>query len=198
VAFWVPQTLPDLGQPVNYSYTLTWSSWSPDDKLPPAGYVSATRTAAGRQEHSRKFIVDFKGGDLDNLKGNTPIQAEASVGQGARLLERSMRTRTALAAGFTILPDDQVALQRVLLQPPPITCALPQAGTDALTETLATLPAKEYSEVQGQGVPVPGGGGPGQSRAQPPAAARSVPPAGGPARFMAYVPAAGVPPPASL
>jgi glucans biosynthesis protein len=140
VAFWVPAALPAIGEPVNLAYTLTFSSWEPEDKLPPAGYVVATRTAAGRQEQSRKFIVDFKGGSLDKLKGNTPIQAEVSVGQGARLLEQQLMKNSEDGGWrlvFTILPDDQGTLQRVLPsnRPPIDLRAFLKQGNDALTET---------------------------------------------------------------
>ncbi len=60
--FWVPNQLPEIGEPINLNYTIYWYV-SPPKKL---GYVVATRTNL-LKEGDRQFLIDFKGEKLDTF-----------------------------------------------------------------------------------------------------------------------------------
>jgi periplasmic glucans biosynthesis protein len=86
VAYWVPEHPPAPRRPLSFSYVLFAYLASPD--WPPGGRVIATRSGtahmAPEQGHfapgSRRFLVDFAGGDLDGLAATQPVKAEARVG----------------------------------------------------------------------------------------------------------------------
>lgn len=83
VAYWLADRLPPLDEPITFSYVLSWCSPSePTDGL---GRVVATRSASAKGD-SRKIVVDFKGGKLDDLPAQLPSEApvEAAISTGER------------------------------------------------------------------------------------------------------------------
>lgn len=88
VAYWVPEHAPVAGKPLSFAYVLYAYTSAPD--WPPGGRVIATRSGAptlGPNEGhfaagSRRFLVDFAGGDLDGLNATQPVKAEMNVGNG--------------------------------------------------------------------------------------------------------------------
>ncbi|MEX0759207.1 MAG: glucan biosynthesis protein D, partial [Tistlia sp.] len=76
VAFWRPQTLPALGQPLSLAYRLHWVA---DNPYPAGdnGRVLSTRIGRGgvpgqeRPKGVKKFVVDFAGGPLGGLGRET-------------------------------------------------------------------------------------------------------------------------------
>jgi glucans biosynthesis protein len=84
VAYWVPDAPLVPGQPFNFSYLLTAYLTSP--VWPPGGRAIATRTAsvnAHPGDNSRRFLIDFSGGDLDGLGASQPVQAQISARNGS-------------------------------------------------------------------------------------------------------------------
>ena len=66
VAFWRPsQPLPAQAE-YRFTYRLHWC-WTPPS-VPSAATVAATRVGAGREKGSRRFVIDFVGGRLADLK----------------------------------------------------------------------------------------------------------------------------------
>ena len=79
VSYWVPSTHLQPHRPVNFTYLLSAYAYSP--RWPPGARAVATRTSAvrGRNDNSRRVLIDFAGGDLDTLIANQPVKAELSA-----------------------------------------------------------------------------------------------------------------------
>ena len=73
VAYWVSDQLPPKGEPIVFSYVLSWHLPTENPEEP--GRVIATRTASGKEDGFRKIIIDFKGGKLDKLPSQLPSEA---------------------------------------------------------------------------------------------------------------------------
>jgi len=86
VAFWNPAQKPQPGQELLFGYVLHWCRTPPVQ--PPLARVVATRTGAGgivgqkRQYESRRFAVDFLGGDLALLDPQTVVEPVITASRG--------------------------------------------------------------------------------------------------------------------
>ncbi|MGC8492926.1 MAG: glucan biosynthesis protein [Syntrophobacteraceae bacterium] len=82
VSYWVPEDKPLPGKPVSFSYEIKWGP--PETAEPPFGRVIATRTGAGvgKQQGTRMYLIDFKGGELDTIPPDATLQADLSAGGG--------------------------------------------------------------------------------------------------------------------
>jgi glucans biosynthesis protein len=89
VAFWVPSTLPEIGEPLTFDYRMSWHYFS-DGGRPPAGRAVATYTAKGKAEESRKFVIDFQGGQLETLAPDAPPEGIVTVGPNAKVVEQQL------------------------------------------------------------------------------------------------------------
>ncbi len=89
VAFWVPATPPPVGKPISFDYRMSWHYFA-DGHRPPAGWVVASRTAEGKTAGTRKFVVDFTGGELASLSADQPLEAAVHVGSNATLIEQQL------------------------------------------------------------------------------------------------------------
>lgn len=87
VAFWIPAEPARAGEAREYSYRLIWGDLNPEQN-PSLAYVAETRGGVGgvsgveNAANFRKFVIDFKGGDLAALPAGTPIDVLATVGGG--------------------------------------------------------------------------------------------------------------------
>ncbi|HWO10983.1 MAG TPA: glucan biosynthesis protein, partial [Polyangiaceae bacterium] len=88
---WVPDVLPERGQPLEVGYRLHVGS--ADDVQGPAARVAATRV--GRTEHGFRFLVDFVGPGLLRAEG---VEAVVTL-NGGRILEQHVE-RNAFADGI--------------------------------------------------------------------------------------------------
>lgn len=87
VAFWIPAEPVKAGDAREYRYRLTWGDLMPKDGEPLA-HVVETRGGQGgvsgvdNAATLRKFVIDFKGGELDTLPAESEfeVKAEASAG----------------------------------------------------------------------------------------------------------------------
>jgi periplasmic glucans biosynthesis protein len=87
VAFWNPTAKPQRGQELVFGYRLYWCRYNP--ALSPLAQVEATRDGIGGivgQKHSyfsRRFAVDFAGGDLSLLGEEARIEPVISASRGS-------------------------------------------------------------------------------------------------------------------
>jgi glucans biosynthesis protein len=88
VAFWIPAEPALAGTAREFSYRMIWGNLDPETN-PAMAYVAETRAGAGgvsgveNAANLRKFVVDFKGGELDSLPPETPIDVLATAAGGA-------------------------------------------------------------------------------------------------------------------
>ena len=85
VAFWAPDTLPAVGEPIEFEYRLHWFI---DQIRPPSGYVVATRHGHSKTHEPdlERFVVDFDGPYLNKQGADPLIEQVVSAGDGARLV----------------------------------------------------------------------------------------------------------------
>jgi len=133
VAFWCPEKLPAVGEPIEVEYRLHWHR---EQALPPAGFVRATRhgKSAYYEPGLHRFIVEFDGRELQASAADTKMEHLISVGEGAKLNHSTLQ-KNALngtwRVAFTIRPDASG-------RPVELRCFLRQ-GSDAVTETWSYL-----------------------------------------------------------
>ena len=87
VAYWVPEAKVEPKKSIPFSYLL--SAYTHSTARPPGGRVVSTRTGgilAGANGQAlvnvRRMVVDFAGGDLDDLYAAQPVQAQISANGG--------------------------------------------------------------------------------------------------------------------
>lgn len=107
VAFWVPDTLPAPGEPVELEYRLHWFL---DQVKPPAGQVVATRhgRTVTHEADLERFFVDFTSTFLKNQNSDPSIEAVVTVGEGAKLVHSIVQKNPynqTWRAAFAIKPD---------------------------------------------------------------------------------------------
>lgn len=132
VAFWNPDRPVKAGDELNYSYRLHWCEKSPF--RPPLAEVLATRIGIGgtvgqkRPYYSRKFVIDFVGGDLPMLSPKAQVEAviTASKGRVENVSARALRVITGRRAIFDLKPEGT--------DPVDLRCFL-RIGGATLTET---------------------------------------------------------------
>ena len=112
VAFWNPETPPQPGQELLYSYRLHWGTQTPVE--PNLAHVAATRVGIGgvvgkkRTYYSERFAVDFTGGDLSLLGKDAKLEPVITVSRG-KVEVTSVRPLYAIdgyRAMFDWVPDD--------------------------------------------------------------------------------------------
>lgn len=88
VAFWIPGDPVKAGDSREFHYRLVWGDLLPQAESPLA-YVAETRAGQGgisgveNAASLRKFVVDFRGGELEAMEPDAPLEvkAEASAGK---------------------------------------------------------------------------------------------------------------------
>jgi periplasmic glucans biosynthesis protein len=80
VTYWVPATLPALGEPLAFSYAMYW--YGDDPMRPPAGRVVATRREPGSKEGTYRFVIDFGGKTLEQLPADAALRGVVTVAGG--------------------------------------------------------------------------------------------------------------------
>ena len=107
VAFWQPETLPAVGEPLVLEYRLHWNM---DQIKPPSGATLATRIGHSKTHEPEltRFVVDFDSPYLRVRGGDFPAEAIVSVGEGAKLEHQSIQKNTANGSwrvAFALRPD---------------------------------------------------------------------------------------------
>lgn len=100
VAFWKPESLPEAGQPIDFSYRLHWSN---DERaLGPQKLATVKQTLRStgdvkqsnlirEPDGSVAFLVDFEGPALKALLEDTPVRSQISLDDNAKLMENNVR-----------------------------------------------------------------------------------------------------------
>jgi glucans biosynthesis protein len=122
VAYWIPDTVPAPGQPLDFAYSLSWQMNK--ETRPPLAYVVQTRRGQGYQREpdgSQRFTVDFEGGDLPRLKADAPVISGVWMDDNGELLERQVY-RNAVTGGWRLtlrfkrLDDEKPVEMRAFLR----------------------------------------------------------------------------------
>ncbi len=106
-AFWVPESLPQAGEPIELTYKLHWFI---DQIHPPAGYVVGTRQGrtATQETDLERFVVDFDGAYLAKDGPDPLVEAVVTVGAGAKLVNSTIQKNPfngTWRVAFAIKPD---------------------------------------------------------------------------------------------
>lgn len=138
VTFWAPEASPAPGTPLRFDYRVRWTS--PHRVTSPEGLIVFSRTAKGKTETSRLFVLEFAGGKLDDLPDDAALDANVWVGEGGKLLEKRVQKNQVTGNWrlvFEIEPDAGSALSLVLPDKRPFIemRAILQHGVTPLTET---------------------------------------------------------------
>ncbi len=137
VAYWVPDAPVQPKKPIPFSYLL--SAYSRSAGWPPGGRVIATRTGgipAGANGQStsgiRRMVIDFAGGDLEDLYGTQPVQAQitSNGGEVEDVTVQRLPQSTTWRVSFKLKPAGERAVD--------LRCYLTLYG-EALTETWTYL-----------------------------------------------------------
>ena len=91
-AYWVPETMPAPGQPLELAYRIAWQG--KNQQLPPNGWVTQSRRGTGYSRlgaddlaQQIQFVIDFAGPALDALPEGAKVEAIASASANARVVE---------------------------------------------------------------------------------------------------------------
>lgn len=125
VAYWVPEKPMKAGSSASFKYRLR----SFDDYLPESSGAKVIRTRIGwganpgqsdpPPRSKRKFIVDFRGGELDTLSPDAPLAAEMQKSSGtvSELVIRQLPDGRTWRASFKLEPEgNKVADMRLFLK----------------------------------------------------------------------------------
>ncbi|HEX2852539.1 MAG TPA: glucan biosynthesis protein G [Opitutaceae bacterium] len=107
VMFWVPETLPAPGEPIEFEYKLHWFM---EQIHPPAGFVAATRTGYSRTQEPelRRFVLDFDGTYLRNHKADPALEIVVTGSGGGTVLHPTLLKNDfngTWRAAFAVKPD---------------------------------------------------------------------------------------------
>jgi glucans biosynthesis protein len=143
VAYWVPAKAPEKGQSIWFSYKMVWHT--ADSRRPVGGRVVSTRTASGKGERGRKFVLDFEGTRLDSLAPDKPLSAVITVDPRAKVLEHQL-FKNLITNGwrlvFQMSVEEPSSMERVLpshKRDPLELRAFLKLGETPLTETWSHL-----------------------------------------------------------
>jgi glucans biosynthesis protein len=136
VAYWVPDTQPAPGEPLDLAYRIHWQG-SRIVQQPPGAWVAQSRVGRGYRalaadEH--QFMVDFVGGALAHLPPDAPVKAVVSSPSNGEILETNAYHVDATGAWRMMVLVKQLDASR-----PVELRGYLQHGSDVLTETWANL-----------------------------------------------------------
>lgn len=77
VAFWVPESEPEIGKALPFSYSMSW--YGDDASRPPGGRVISTRRDRGTAEDAYRFVVDFAGKKLQSIPAERVLRGVVTV-----------------------------------------------------------------------------------------------------------------------
>lgn len=115
VAFWVPEYDQNQDRPLSFSYDISWHY--PTESHHGGGHVVNTFTSAGKNPQTQTFLIDFKGGRLDNLDADTYPDEVVTVGKHMGIIEQRVQKNPHIDGWrlvFTLRAENQNALEKVL------------------------------------------------------------------------------------
>lgn len=136
VAYWVPQNLPPVGQPIDLAYRLHWQG-ARTAQRPPGGWVTQTRAGRGYAKlakDEKEFAVDFMGASLVALPADAAVKAVVTAPANGRVVESNAYRVEATGAWRM-----SVRVKRLDPSQPTELRGFLQSGADVLTETWSYL-----------------------------------------------------------
>ena len=127
VAYWMPRTLPPMGQPLDIAYRIHFQTSEPMDSLP--GRATATRLGAGDRQEWKRIVVDFEGQKIKSLPDSAPVKAVITLSTEGQLVQQSL-FRNPVTGGWRL----SFQVRRPKGKPLEMRAFL-QNGKDILTET---------------------------------------------------------------
>jgi glucans biosynthesis protein len=134
VAYWVPERVPAVGQPIDIAYQMAWQG--KQQQRPPGGWVTQSRLGRGVNELGRnevQYIVDFTGPALNGLTADAAVKAVVSAGSNGKVTETNAYPNS--ASGGRLM----LRAQRINPQQPLELRAFLQQANNALTETWTNI-----------------------------------------------------------
>jgi glucans biosynthesis protein len=104
VVFWRPShPLPPQAE-YRFTYRLHWC-WTPP-ATPSRATTAETRVGAGPEKDTRRFVIDFVGGRLDQLKSDAPVQPAITTSAGSvqHLVSQPNPTTSGWRVSFILAP----------------------------------------------------------------------------------------------
>jgi periplasmic glucans biosynthesis protein len=136
VAYWVPETLPAPGEPLDFAYRLHWQG-ARVVQQPPGAWVTQSRVGRGYRElaaDEHQFMVDFIGPSLAALPSTATVAAVVSAPSNGAIVEtNAYRVEATGAWRMMVLVKQLDATKPVELR------GYLQNGADVLTETWSNL-----------------------------------------------------------
>jgi glucans biosynthesis protein len=136
VAYWVPDRLPAIGEPLELAYRLHWQG-ARIFQQPPGAWVTQSRVGRGYREladDEQQFIVDFMGPSLAALPPSAPVKAVVSAPANGEILETN---------AYYVEPTRtwrmMVRVKQLDVTKPTELRGYLQNGADVLTETWSNL-----------------------------------------------------------
>ncbi|HEV8439596.1 MAG TPA: glucan biosynthesis protein G [Methylomirabilota bacterium] len=112
VAYWIPHTLPQVGQPIDIAYRIHFQSDEPIDAS--SGRATATRVGTGDTDGSKRIVIDFDGGKLKELPATAPVKAVITMGQDGQLVHQTAFKNSVTGGwrlAFQVKPPKDKALE---------------------------------------------------------------------------------------
>ncbi|QBP76753.1 glucan biosynthesis protein G [Herbaspirillum huttiense] len=113
VAYWIPNTLPKPGQPLNVEYRLSWQK--DNEKRPPLAFVTQTLFGhgyrpkqEGKQDEVQQLAIDFDGGNLKKLPANARVEGVVEADANGKLASVTTR-KNEMTGGWRV----EVKLRRL-------------------------------------------------------------------------------------
>ncbi|MFO1303363.1 MAG: glucan biosynthesis protein G [Burkholderiales bacterium] len=116
VAFWVPDDMPALRQPLDFEYRIRWQKST--DTKPPLAWIAQTRRGHGysrQPDPSIGFVIDFEGPALKDLPADAKVESVVTVDPNGQIVENHAY-RNDVTGGFRLRlrvkqVDDKKALE---------------------------------------------------------------------------------------
>ncbi|RJQ83199.1 MAG: glucan biosynthesis protein G [Desulfobacteraceae bacterium] len=118
IAYWVPRQSPEQGRPISLAYRMNW--YIPKKDRHEKGWVMATRTSVTGEPPKRRFLVDFKGGQLERLNNALALEPVVTVTKGARIVDLQLQNNAFTGSWrlvFSVVPAERELLDKVITSP---------------------------------------------------------------------------------
>jgi glucans biosynthesis protein len=137
VAYWVPERIPEPGQPLDLAYRMHWQG--DRQQRPPDGWTVQSRLGHGlvngkQGQHEVQYVVDFDGPALRRLPADAAVSAVVTGNASAVIVERNAYRNPATGTWRMT-----VRVDRAQSSPPAELRAFLQRGNSVLTETWTTI-----------------------------------------------------------
>lgn len=127
VSYWMPRSLPPVGQPFEIAYRISFQSEDPIGSG--AARATATRTGAGDKEELKRIVIDFAGQKIQSLPESTQVKAVIATVPDGQVVEPNV-FRNPVTGGWRL----SFQVKRPKGKPLELRAFL-QSGKEVLTET---------------------------------------------------------------